>query len=29
MLFLTPEDDFVGEAQTVSLDELVELTKDL
>ncbi|KAL4859284.1 Ferredoxin-thioredoxin reductase catalytic chain [Chlorella vulgaris] len=29
MLFLTPEDDFVGEAQTVTLDELVELTKDL
>lgn len=29
MLFLTPEDDFRGEEQKISLDQLVEMTKDM
>jgi ferredoxin-thioredoxin reductase catalytic chain len=29
MLFLTDDNDFAGEEQTISMDELVELTEDM
>ena len=29
MLFLTDDNDFAGDEQTISMDELVELTEDM
>jgi ferredoxin-thioredoxin reductase catalytic chain len=29
MLFLTEDNDFAGDEQTITMDELVELTEDM
>jgi ferredoxin-thioredoxin reductase catalytic chain len=29
MLFLTEDNDFAGDEQTITIDELVELTEDM